>query len=188
MKSLSAMRRNTLPGRFRLACILTCVTLAALLFTAQSQAQISVHKFKNPAGPKKADLVVVFKSKRELYLFRDGTVIDRYPIALGYDPVGPKHRRGDDKTPVGDYVINWRNPNSRFDLSLHISYPDASDRAYARRHGFKPGKNIMIHGQPDYSTHKRHGDWTHGCIAVSDKAIKQIWRLVPNGTPIQIYK
>ncbi len=177
-----------LPGRLRFPCILTFVTLAALLFTAQIQAHVNGHHLQHPNSPKKADLIVVFKSERELYLFRDGTVIDRYPISLGYDPVGPKHRRGDDKTPVGDYFINWRNPNSRFDLSLHISYPDASDRAYARRHGFNPGKNIMIHGQPNYSTHKRDGDWTHGCIAVSDKAMKHIWHLVPDGTPIHIYK
>ena len=29
-------------------------------------------------------------------------------------------------------------------------------------------------------------DWTNGCIAVTDREIEEIWRAVPNGTPIEI--
>ncbi|NNC24411.1 L,D-transpeptidase family protein [Salinisphaera sp. USBA-960] len=182
-----------LPPRFFARAIAHGRVLVTTLFFAVLSLYASVvpattdpARFEN--GAEQVDRVVVMKSQRELYLYRDGIVIDSYPIGLGLDPVGTKRRSGDDKTPVGAYIIDWRNPDSRFHLSLHISYPNAADRAHARKHGFDPGKNIMIHGQPDYSTQKRSGDWTHGCIAVSNKAINEIWRLVPKGTPIQIYR
>jgi murein L,D-transpeptidase YafK len=49
---------------------------------------------------------------------------------------------------------------------------------------------IMIHGLPNGlgwlgSAHLRL-DWTDGCIAVTDAQIEEIWRMVPNGTPIEI--
>ncbi|HET7315440.1 L,D-transpeptidase family protein [Salinisphaera sp.] len=134
-----------------------------------------------------ADLVVVMKAERELYLYRDGLIIAQYPIALGLAPVGTKRMRGDDKTPIGAYTLDWRNPNSDFHRSIHISYPNAADRARAAALGVPPGRNIMIHGQPDYDDRPRTGDWTHGCIAVSNAAIDQIWAHVPDGTPIHIY-
>lgn len=140
-----------------------------------------------PAAAPDADLVVVIKSERELYLYRNGLIIAQYPIALGLSPVGTKRVRGDDKTPTGAYTLDWRNPDSRFHRSIHISYPDAQDRARAAALGEPPGKDIMIHGQPDYDNRPRSGDWTHGCIAVSDRAIDQIWARVPPGTPIHIY-
>lgn len=134
-----------------------------------------------------ADLVVVMKSERELYLYRNGLIIGQYPIALGLNPIGTKQMRGDDKTPIGAYTLDWRNPNSDFHRSIHISYPDASDREHAAALGVPAGNNIMIHGQPDYDNRPRTGDWTHGCIAVSNRAINQIWARVPDGTPIHIY-
>lgn len=134
-----------------------------------------------------ADLVVVRKSQRELYLYHQGMIIAQYPIALGLNPLGTKQMRGDDKTPIGAYTLDWRNPNSDFHRSIHISYPDATDRAHAAELGAAPGSNIMIHGQPGYDNRPRTGDWTHGCIAVSNAAIDQIWARVPDGTPIHIY-
>jgi murein L,D-transpeptidase YafK len=42
-------------------------------------------------------------------LFVKGEVIKPYKIALGGNPVGPKVRRGDSKTPEGTYLIDARN-------------------------------------------------------------------------------
>lgn len=194
---------NTKPMRIRLSpagllgaiqrvplneLIRVLVLVAGLFVAAAGHTQAETTELKNLDKPQDVDRVVIFKSDRELYLYNDGLVINRYPIALGQEPVGTKQRRGDNKTPVGSYTINWRNSESRFHLSLHISYPDADDRAQAQRQGVDPGDNIMIHGQPDYSSRERTGDWTHGCIAVSNQAIDTIWRLVPSGTPIQIYQ
>ena len=48
----------------------------------------------------------------------------------------------------------------------------------------------MIHGLPNGmgwigSVHALL-NWTKGCIAVTDEEIEEIWRAVPDGTPIRI--
>lgn len=166
------------------AALLAAGLLLAVGLPGIASATVAANA-STPAGD--ADLVVVMKSERELYLYRNGLIIAQYPIALGLRPIGTKQMRGDDKTPIGAYTLDWRNPNSDFHRSIHISYPDPSDREHAAALGVAPGNNIMIHGQPDYDNRPRTGDWTHGCIAVSNRAINQIWARVPDGTPIHIY-
>ncbi len=131
-----------------------------------------------------ADAVVVRKGARELDLLRDGKVAKSCPVALGFVPAGHKTREGDGKTPEGNYLIDWCNPNSRFHLSLHISYPNAADRKQARERGVSPGGDIFIHGNSVAGAFRR--DWTLGCIAVTDTQIKEIRAAVPNGAPISI--
>jgi murein L,D-transpeptidase YafK len=137
-----------------------------------------------------ADRIVVNKSKREMTLLREGKVLRRYRIGLGQAPVGPKQREGDSRTPEGLYTISGRNPASAYHLSLRISYPNAADVERARRAGDNPGGDIMIHGLPNgeakSAEHRRMTDWTLGCIAVTDGEIEEIWRMVPDGTPIEI--
>jgi murein L,D-transpeptidase YafK len=139
----------------------------------------------------KADKVVVYKSERKMELLYRGSAIRTYEISLGDNPVGHKEMQGDERTPEGDYVIDYRNPNSHYHLSLHISYPDKKDKENARKKGVKPGGLIMIHGLPNkfsWAAYLFAGrDWTDGCIAVNDNSqIEEIWNLVPNGTPISI--
>ncbi len=131
--------------------------------------------------------VVVQKEKRLLHLMHEDKALKSYQIGLGNEPVGQKTRLGDGKTPEGTYRINRRNPNSRFHLSLGISYPDASAWRLAREAGNDPGGDIFIHGQGrDYDPTKGR-DWTAGCIAVTDREIEQIYAMVKDGTPITIY-
>lgn len=145
---------------------------------------------KNADPPTTADRIVIVKSARTLTLMRDGRVLKTYSVALGADPVGPKVKEGDNKTPEGEYVIDSKNAHSRFHLALHISYPNAADRARAHRLGVKPGGEVMIHGlEAQYAwlgSRHRLTDWTAGCIAVTNPEIEEIWRLVPNGTPVDI--
>lgn len=131
-----------------------------------------------------AERVLVDKSDRQLHLIRNGEVWKSYPIGLGFAPEGHKEKEGDGRTPEGDYVLDWRNPKSQFYLSIHISYPDARDKASARERGVSPGGAIFIHGRHNPNANNR--DWTWGCIAVSDRAMDEIWQTVPNGTPISI--
>jgi len=137
-----------------------------------------------------ADQVVVVKSQRALMLLKSGKVVKTYRVSLGGHPNGAKTREGDGKTPEGDYVIDRRNTKSRFHLALHISYPSAADVQNARKLGVSPGGDIMIHGLPNGfgwtgALHTKW-DWTDGCIAVTNPEIEEIWRAVPNGTPIEI--
>lgn len=142
------------------------------------------------AAHEQADLVLVDKSARLLRLMRGATELKRYPIALGGAPTGHKTREGDQRTPEGEYLIDWRNPNSIAHLSLHISYPNDADAAQAAQGGYSPGGNIMIHGLPNgwgflAGLHTLR-DWTDGCIGVTNSEMREIWALVPNGTPIRI--
>ncbi len=135
------------------------------------------------------DKVVVYKGERRLELWRRGKLIKQYRISLGGNPVGHKQQEGDSRTPEGEYVIDYRNPNSRFHKSLHISYPNEEDRRRARERGVSPGGDIMIHGLPngmDLAAVISEFDWTDGCIAVNNREIEEIWQAVPNGTAITL--
>jgi murein L,D-transpeptidase YafK len=135
-----------------------------------------------------ADNVIVLKGERKLLLMKDGEVLKTYSVSLGGDPVGPKTRQGDSRTPEGRYVLDLRNANSQFHRSIHISYPNSSDLARARKLGVSPGGSLFIHGLPNdyHGPTEKLGDWTHGCIAVNNAEIDEIWRAVADGTPISI--
>lgn len=138
----------------------------------------------------KADRVLVLKAKRKLYLLRDGQVLRHYRVALGRTPRGAKAREGDGRTPEGVYRLDWRNPESQFYRSIHISYPDQDDLRRAAARGVAAGGDIMIHGLPTGldGFEAMHGqrDWTEGCIAVTNEEIDEIWALVEDGTIIEI--
>lgn len=137
-----------------------------------------------------ADRIVVIKSERKLYLYRDGEVLRSFDIALGLVPEGPKRRSGDFRTPEGRYFLETKNPNSDYFLSIKVSYPNARDLARARSEGVDPGGQIMIHGQPNepkFSEIRYQGlDWTDGCIAVSNSDMVDIWLMTGDSTPIEI--
>jgi murein L,D-transpeptidase YafK len=135
-----------------------------------------------------ADRVVVKKAERRLYLMRGEHVLQSYAIALGFQPIGHKEREGDGRTPEGRYQLDRRQSRSRFHRALHVSYPSPVDRTRAARRGVPPGGLIMLHGQPNASAGEpsRLEDWTHGCIAVSNAEIEDIWTRTVEGTPIEI--
>lgn len=137
-----------------------------------------------------ANAIVVHKKERTMELVHAGQVIKTYKVALGGEPVGPKARQGDHRTPEGAYVIDSRNAHSQFHRSLHISYPNVADKERARKLGVPTGGDIYIHGLPNgygfIGAAHRARDWTDGCIAVTDQEIEEIWRLVDNGTPVEI--
>jgi murein L,D-transpeptidase YafK len=137
-----------------------------------------------------ADRVVVVKKERTLELLNHGKVIKAYKVALGGDPLGPKTRQGDHKTPEGIYMLDSRNAHSQFHKSIHISYPNARDRAAARAKAVSPGGDLFVHGLPNgygwVGASHRMKDWTDGCIAVTNEEIEEIWKAVDDGTPIEI--
>jgi tetratricopeptide (TPR) repeat protein len=139
-------------------------------------------------GP--ADRILIEKKERRLTLISKGKVLKTYQIALGGNPNGPKERQGDNKTPEGTYVIDSRNKDSLYHLSLHISYPNEKDRKRARQLGVSPGGDIMIHGIKNglswVGELHTEVDWTKGCIAVTDEEIEEINTLAPNGTIVEI--
>lgn len=129
--------------------------------------------------------VQVFKDARTIRLLSGSTVLRTYKCELGFAPTEHKQVEGDGRTPEGAYMINRRNPNSRFHLSLGISYPDSDDVAYARSVGKSPGGDIFIHGTPTHLLDK--DDWTWGCIAVTNAEIEELYAMVNIGTIVYIY-
>jgi murein L,D-transpeptidase YafK len=157
----------------------------ALLFAFATIACAS-----DPPPTIKADRVVVLKRERTLQLLNHGIVFKTYKVALGGNPVGPKVKQGDHRTPEGTYVLDRRNAHSQYYKSIHISYPSAADRVRAAKLHVSPGGDIFLHGLPNgyrwVGSQHRLRDWTDGCIAVTDEEIDEIWQLVPDGTPIEI--
>ena len=138
--------------------------------------------------PPAADFVLVDKSDRMLTLYARGTAVKTYRgLQFGAAPQGHKRFEGDERTPEGRYAIDARNPASAYRLSLRVSYPNAADRAWAVARGRSPGGDIFLHGQLNWLPAGRMpGDWTDGCIALANAEIEELWRTVPDGTPIEI--
>ena len=133
----------------------------------------------------RVDRVVVNKGRREMLLLSGESVVRQYRVALGFDPVGRKEREGDGRTPEGHYTVDGRNPKSKYHLALHLSYPGPADVEHAQSSGLDPGGDIMIHGVKAGVAHPE-SDWTHGCIAVTDAEMDEIWELVADGTAVEI--
>ena len=162
--------------KLRLAAALV---LIAMTGAAQAEAPLSLPEI---------DYIRVVKSARAMTLYSGGQAVYVIRgIQLGDAPVGPKHFQGDERTPEGRYMIDYGNPGSAYHLSLHISYPSARDVAYASSQGRSPGGLIFIHGQPnDWPAGRVPGDWTDGCISVSNDEIEALYEAVPDGTVIDI--
>ncbi|WP_430472243.1 L,D-transpeptidase family protein [Vibrio misgurnus] len=136
------------------------------------------------------DLVHVDKSKRRMYLLQNGEVIREYRIALGQKPHGHKQQEGDQRTPEGDYFLDFIIEESSFYRSIHISYPNQQDLAQAQLRGIDPGGDIKIHGLKNGDARDpafiQSFDWTNGCIALTNQEMDEFLNLVKPGTPITI--
>jgi murein L,D-transpeptidase YafK len=144
-----------------------------------------------PAPPPltgKVERIVIAKAARMMQLMQGGKPVRTYQIALGFTPEGDKLRQGDGKTPEGEFTINRRNDESAFHLSIGLDYPQPDDVARAASRGYSPGGDIFIHGQPNALPDglKIGGDWTAGCIAVTNAEIREIWAVTPIGTTVEI--
>ena len=165
---------------------LFCLTVASV-----SQAAFTETIVTKPVSQQRTvEKVLVIKSARQLQLISAGEPFKSYRISLGKQPNGPKQREGDKRTPEGLYWLDWRKVSDRYNLAMHVSYPNVSDAARARREGVEPGGMIMIHGTPlndEYPEWFFHTlDWTEGCIAMKNADMREVWSLVKDGTLIEI--
>lgn len=141
-------------------------------------------KFRSYSGPE-VTRIQVFKGARVLQLLHNDQQLAAYKFELGFAPEGDKDVEGDGRTPEGAYIIDRRNPASRYHLSLGISYPNSDDIAKAAAMGKSPGGDIFFHGTP--AKYEGKTDWTWGCIAISNDQIEEMYAMVKNGTPVFIY-
>ena len=163
------------------------LALFCLSFVSVSQGTASTVVTLNG---KVIEKVLVLKSAHQLQLLNDGKPLRTYRISLGKQPRGAKLMEGDKRTPEGIYWVDWRKISDRFNLAMHISYPNVADSVRSMREGVEPGGMIMIHGTPDtldYPEQLFHTlDWTDGCIAMRNIDMREVWQLVPDGTMIEI--
>lgn len=163
---------------------LGAAVLFATLLVSGCSGPTVIKRYEGPAVTR----IVVFKEERRMYLMHGDMALRGFDIELGFEPVGHKTQYGDGKTPVGDYIVDRRNPNSDFYLSLGINYPHPRDIARAAALGVDPGGDIFIHGQPNrFRGLSKGDDWTWGCIAVTNDEMEDIYAMVGTGTPIAIY-
>ena len=141
-------------------------------------------------GGEKADKVLVVKSEFTLYLMKNKKIIGEFKATFGANPEGHKYQEGDERTPEGNYILDYKKSDSAFYKAIHISYPNKEDNKRAKEAGVNPGGSIMIHGQKNglgwLSWISQNFNWTDGCIAVSNSAMNEIWEAVNVGTPIEI--
>ena len=122
----------------------------------------------------KADRILVEKAAHRMTLYQGDKVLAQFRVALG-DPHGDKQYTGDRRTPEGEFTIDCRNDQSNYYRALCISY----------------GHAIVIHGMPNGGSRPdieayHPGDWTDGCVALTDEEMDYLWRTVDLGTPITI--
>ncbi len=136
------------------------------------------------------DKVLVLKSEQRLILFSGNLKVKEYSVVFGNNPVGHKQQQGDERTPEGIYVLDYKNLQSSFYKSIHISYPNEEDKNQAKKRGVNPGGDIMIHGQKNgwgwLSFITQYFNWTDGCIAVTDAEMDELWDMIKVGVPIEI--
>lgn len=156
----------------------------------------SLPKLENPQ-------LVIKKSQRKLELFDGEKLIKTYKIALGFAPVGDKEKEGDGKTPEGDFYVFTKNNQSKFYLSLGVSYPNIEDA----RHGLQtklitkaeydkivqavknkkmPPQNTALGGEIYIHGGGTSEDWTWGCAALNNEEIKELFDAIPVGTRVKI--
>ena len=181
-------KRQRGAGLFSALALLLLIGAAVLLWLPAKPPPVVVPRPPATALQGPVDHILILKSERRMVVFRDGSPLKTYSIALGFTPKGDKLRQGDGRTPEGRFRINRRNASSAYHLSLGLDYPQPDDITRARAGGYSPGGDIFIHGQPN----SRKGqptvrqDWTAGCIAVSNTEIEEIWAATPNGTLVEI--
>ncbi|WP_213877257.1 L,D-transpeptidase family protein [Pseudomonas sp. dw_358] len=177
---------------------LTCAPLCSASFTqtiiskpvAPAGAPVLIAPASSPVIPGAIDKVLVIKSAHQLQLLSHGQALKTYHVSLGKVPRGPKEREGDLRTPEGLYWLDWRKTSDRYNLAIHLSYPNIRDAAQARDKNVAAGGMIMLHGTPvdnDYPEwYFSSLDWTDGCIALKNDDMREVWNLVRDGTLIDI--
>ncbi len=158
-----------------------------------------------PLAPSvRIDRLVVYKAERRMEAYAGKSLVRTYEITIGAAGAGPKRFEGDRRTPEGDYAIDSRHPSRTNHRFLHVSYPNATDRARFQvlvRQGEVPdgrgiGGAIGIHGEPPLASLVPDSlvpeilapvTGTAGCIAVSNEEAEELFEHVVPDAPITIH-
>ncbi len=180
--------------------LLICITFSLIVLTA---TYFSLSQNRQLLPPMENPHIVIKKKKRLLQIFDGEKLIRKYKIVLGFAPLADKQIEGDGKTPEGTFYVFTKNDQSKFYVSLGVSYPNLEDaerglkneiitaeeyEAIVKATGEKQmplqktalGGEIYIHGGGTES------DWTDGCVALQNEEMKEIFDAIPVGTEVKI--
>lgn len=147
--------------------------------------------------------LVVKKSARKLEVFDGEKLLKTYKIVLGFAPAGDKQIEGDGKTPLGEFYVFTKNEQSKFYLSLGLSYPNTDDatrgllenlispaeydailQAIAEKR--MPPQNTALGGEIYIHGGGTAKDWTWGCVALENEMMREIYDAVPTGAKVTV--
>ena len=131
-------------------------------------------------------------------------------IAIGRYGTTADKRKGDNKTPLGHFIVAWITDNTSFHRFFGFNYPnkELAERAFQAGHldqkswnkirrafasnRLPPqdtvlGGNLGLHGigAGDPTIHEQY-NWTNGCIALTNDQIDRLATWVKIGTPVEI--
>lgn len=181
--------------------MLTALILAVCAAAAFMQIPLREMKLTELKEPS----ITIKKSARTLDVYDGGKLVRTFKMVLGFSPEKDKEVEGDGRTPEGEFYVFTKNPESRFHLSLGLSYPakDDASRGFAGgliskderdeivkaidEFGMPPqktrlGGEIYIHGGGTAS------DWTDGCVALQNEEMTELFEAIPAGTKVTIVK
>ena len=181
----------------------TRIILILAVLTSSLMSQTQNPNFESDISHLKDPLIVVKKSKRKLELYDDKRLVRSYKMVLGFEPAGDKEVEGDGRTPEGEFYVFTKNAESRFHLSLGISYPAPDDAnrgivnklitseeadaiAQATANGEMPPQKTALGGEIYIHGGGTDNDWTDGCVALKDEEITELFNAVPVGTKVRI--
>lgn len=176
--------------------LLSAIFFVLNQFIVMPWENMKLSKLENPR-------LVVKKSERKLFVFDGERLIKSYEIVLGFTPIGDKEINGDGKTPEGEFYVFTKNDQSKYYLSLGVSYPNIEDAERGLKENLiskeehaailqainekkmppqntKLGGAIYIHGGGIAK------DWTWGCMALRDEEMKEVFDAINVGTKITI--
>src|SRR5215213_2656856 len=174
-------------------CSVLGLLFAGFLIWKQSMVT-PLEKLENPR-------LVVKKSERTLEIFDGDKLLKTYKIVLGFAPEGDKEQEGDGKTPLGEFYVFTKNEQSRFYLSLGLSYPSIDDAARGLKENLispeehaaivkavnekrMPPQNTRLGGEIYIHGGGIEKDWTWGCVALKNEEMKELFDVVPTGAKV----
>jgi len=167
--------------------------------------------YAGPSAVNPDTWLLIDTTSHGLHVMTDDQPVESFErIAIGRRGASFDKQRGDDKTPLGEYRIGWINQNSQFHRFFGFTYPNLqiARRAFDRGliggdtlnqimeahfgqnvppQGTPLGGRIGIHGvgRGNANVHELF-DWTHGCVALTNRQVDRLAQWVRKGTRVII--
>lgn len=143
-------------------------------------------------------MVLVDKSRYTVQVYYRKRMVRNYRAVFGPNPKMNKCMEGDRCTPEGVFHISAKNPNSKYNKFMLISYPNDSARQRFNKlkaegkipQSARIGGDIGIHGiwKGGDDMIEMGVGWTDGCVALKNKDIEELYTFVGVGTRVVIKK